>query len=739
MTEEPTVLDFVKDYIKSKLKFWEASTVVTHPQSPAGTVPQDIGLAAPGEQAVPLEVMAVPQPPSQPRPAFPFPWRTLIAFGLGLLAQISLEPHKDWRMGAFLYGLAFLWLVVANWRGEWRPVLAPEHEDHPNPVTIRPLFLLAGLAFTILAYGTFGGGRFNPTNVILWILALVSYVAAFWITTPGGFRRGWARLWGWVKRPQVTLTSWALLLILVALISLYFRAYLLNEIPSQMNSDHAEKLLDVWDVEHGITRIFFPRNTGREAFQFYLIAATDKIFHTGLSFLTMKLGAITAGLLTLPFIYLIGLEIGNRWVGLWAMAFAGIAYWPNAISRLALRHTFYAFFVAPTLYFLIRGLRRKNQNDLLLAGLVLGLGLHSYSPIRILPIVVVVGVMLYMLHHLPLRAETRAVSMQTQKQVMTGLAVLTLVAVIGFLPLLSYITSNKLNREAFFVRGLTRFTSLERKLPGNPLEIFLSNTWNAMRMFGWDNGDVWTFSVPHHPALDTISAALCYLGMGLLLIRYVRKRNWLDLFLLLSVPMLMLPSILSLAFPNENPLLNRTSGAIVPVFVMVGIALESLLSTLWERLVRTGVPRVYGAVAVAGLGIGLFLLSANDNYDLVFNQYRISYELQSWNSTEMGLVYRDFATTIGSPNTFWQVGYPYWVDSRLICIVAGYTDRNCVVMPDELSTTLAETRAKLFILNIKDADSLAMLQQLYPLGTAQEYQSKYPKKNFLMFFVPPSQ
>jgi hypothetical protein len=276
-------------------------------------------------------------------------------------------------------------------------------------------------------------------------------------------------------------------------------------------------------------------------------------------------------------------------------------------------------------------------------------------------------------------------------------------------------------------------------LPGNPLEIFLSNTWNAMRMFGWDNGDVWTFSVPHHPALDTISAALCYMGMGLLLIRYVCKRSWLDLFLLLSVPMLMLPSILSLAFPKENPVPSRTSGAIVPVFVMVGIALESLLSTLWERLVRTGVPRLYGAVAVAGLGIGLFLFAANDNYDLVFNQYRKSYELQSWNSTEMGLVYRDFATTIGSPDTFWQVGYPYWVDSRLICIVAGYTDRNCVVMPDELSTTLTETRAKLFILNIKDVDSLAMLQQLYPQGTAQEYQSKYPTKNFLMFFVPPSQ
>ena len=38
-----------------------------------------------------------------------------------------------------------------------------------------------------------------------------------------------------------------------------------------------EKLLDVNDVLHGQFSIFFPRNTGREAFQFYLIAATVKL------------------------------------------------------------------------------------------------------------------------------------------------------------------------------------------------------------------------------------------------------------------------------------------------------------------------------------------------------------------------------------------------------------------------------------------------------------------------------
>jgi len=377
-------------------------------------------------------------------------------------------------------------------------------------------------------------------------------------------------------------------------------------------------------------------------------------------------------------------------------------------------------------------------------------------------VVVVVGVGLYMLHHLfyvktkglyapslPDAAEsyterpTLQVKMQpgyarAQQWAITGLSVLTLVAIIGFLPLARYI-ANPINREAFFYRTFTRTASLEQPIKGSPVAVFLSNTWNAMRMFGWDNGDVWTVSVPYRPALDAVSAALFYLGMGLVFLRYLRKRNWLDLFLLLSIPMLMLPSILSLAFPQENPVLSRTSGAIIPVFILVGIALESLLSTLRVRLSGAGIPPAFGVTVAAGLGIGLFLLAANANYDLVFDQYRKGYELSSWNSDEMGAVYHEFATTIGTRDTFWLVGYPHWVDSRLISIVAGYPDRDSALMPEDLASTLPEPRAKLFLVHSIDADSLETLQQLYPQGSVQEYASKYATKNFFMFFVPPSQ
>ena len=168
-----------------------------------------------------------------------------------------------------------------------------------------------------------------------------------------------------------------------------------------MFSDHAEKLLDVMDVLNGKTSIFFVRNTGREAFQFYLTAAIINLFHTGISFLSLKLGTVAGGLITLPFIYLLAKEMTNKWVGLLAMLLAGAAYWPNVISRVALRYTLYPLFTAPVMFFLFRGLKRRSRNDLIVSGLLLGLGLHGYSPVRILPVYVVLVFVMYWLHTRP--------------------------------------------------------------------------------------------------------------------------------------------------------------------------------------------------------------------------------------------------------------------------------------------------------------------------------------------------
>lgn len=733
--EEPTVLD----YIKALLTPWKGKPpsipAEEHDEDyevilkPVREVDPDSSLRVeeyeptglqPVEEISNLESEAISEPVAQTKL---MPWRSMAALGLALVAQRSLEPgiERTWIPGAILYLIAAGLVGWAYWSGEWSLSDLPRKVQRQERLIVRQLPLWVGLPLILLAFLMFGGNQFTTVNTLIWLAGLVAIISAFWTNEPE--RVGWLqRLLMYFRRPQWTLTisRWTLLFLGAVILSIFFRTYQLTEVPPEMTSDHAEKLLDVGDVLRGETRIFFQRNTGREPLQMYLTAAVAKIFGTGLSFDSLKIGTILAGLLTLPFIYLLGFEVANRQAGLLAMTFAGMAYWPNVISRASLRFTLYPLFVAATLFFLIRGIRRSSINDFIIAGIMLGVGLHGYTPIRILPIVVVIAVGLYLIHRH---------SFGDRQNTLWRLLILATVSLVIFLPLLRYWVSDP---DMFTFRTLTRLGSLERPLPGAPLELFFHNLWNALTMFSWDNGRVWLVSVMNRPALDIVSGALFHLGALFFLVRYLSRRHWLDLFMLLAIPLLMMPSILSLAFPEENPVLNRTSGALVVVFLMVGVALDSLLTTLKSGLRSPLSNRLM--VAVVGV---LITWSAIQNYDLVFNQYQRNYAASAWNTTELGQVIRNFGETIGSFDSAYVVPFPHWVDTRLVGINAGYPTKDYALWPHQFEETLGEPKAKLFLINFDDQESVEVLQQLYPQGWVSIYQSRYPNKDFFTYFVPP--
>jgi hypothetical protein len=720
--DEPSVLD----YLKAKLTPWRGPAPQVPPaQEPADLLPEE----TPSSPDIDAEqVFPRGQALSM---ALTIPWRTLVALLLALVAQSTLEPAADrtWAVGVYLYASAFAMLVWAFTSAEWALTM---DQDQPRSIgwqgqesaalLYNSTYLMVALILTLAGLWLFSGNRFNLFNLVIWLVALALIMRAFWVDDTGA--SAWTeRLINFLRRQswRIEISRSTLPVLAAIALVVFFRVYRLEEVPPQMISDHAEKLLDVWDVLQGQTAVFFARNTGREGLQMYLTAAVIRLTGLELNFLSMKIGTVLAGLLTLPYIYLLGAEAGgSRRAGLLALLFSGIAYWPNVITRVALRFTLYPLFVAPVLYYLVRGLRTSNRNDFILAGLFLGIGLHGYTPIRILPLVVVLGVLLYLLHK---------DSVGLRRLSIYHLLILALVAVVAFLPLLSYALQNL---DSFSYRAFSRVGTLERPLPGPALLIFMGNLGKALTMFAWDNGAIWPVSISHRPALDMVSGTLFHLGAGLLLVRYLRRRRWLDLFLLLSIPLLMLPSILSLAFPDENPALNRTAGALVPVFVLVGIALEGILQAVERRLQNPA-----ANLTSWGLVGGLLLLSSVQNYDLVFNRYQAAYEEASWNTTELGQVIGQFSNSIGDPDSAWVLPYPHWVDTRLVGMHAGYPTKDYALFPDQLESTLLVPGPKLFLLKPEDLDGKNRLQDLYPQGWFQVYDSRYENKDFLMFLVPP--
>jgi hypothetical protein len=713
MNREPTVLDYVKSLFRGK-----PLAIPANQGTPE--VPQPVA-EQPHEQSVAVnEQIASSQEQKSHIPDVVFPWRSLMALGIALVAQISLlpRPNRAWMPGIILYLCAAGWLAWSSSKKEWVPADLPEAEDHPEDYRVRSRWLYISVPLALVAFLTLGGNRFTTINVTLWVLAIIFTTLALW-QGELPFRGWWRGLKAHLHLPwKFSISAWSLLIIAALVLVVFFRTYRITQVPPEMVSDHAEKLLDVWDVLHGQTSIFFPRNTGREAIQMYLTAGIIQLFRTGYSFLSLKIGTILAGLLTLPYLYLLGKQLGNRRVGLFAMLLAGIGYWPNVISRVGLRFPLYPLFVAPTLYYLIRGLRTTNRNDFILAGLALGIGLHGYTPIRILPVVVLVAIGLYLLH-----PQARGKRMQ----VVSGLLVLVLVSLIVFLPLLRFALEYP---TLFDFRALSRLGTTERSLPGPATLILIKNLWNALTMYFWSDGNIWVHSVTDSPALDIVSAALYFLGLVLLLIRYLRHRTWQDLFLLFSIPLLMLPSILSLAFPDENPALNRAAGAYIPVFLVVAIALDGLLSAM-EKLN----PSRSGSTLAWGIALILIFFAAVGNYDLVFNQYQRAYELSSWNTSEMGKVIHDFGDMYGGTSNAYVVPYPYWVDTRLVGMIAGDPTRDFAIPPDQISETLNFPQPKMFLVNPEDQTDLNLLHQLFPQGTISNFESKVGK-NFYIYMVP---
>ncbi|PKN92641.1 MAG: hypothetical protein CVU44_13345 [Chloroflexi bacterium HGW-Chloroflexi-6] len=700
--EEPSILD----YLKSKLNPWPHEKI---------DIPD-------------IAVESEPLPASQVRAAdVPFstlkigrlPWRSLLTLGFAISGQLLLEPPAP-KPGIALafYFAALVFFVWAIWQSEW---IIPElREDLPTVDwgAFRRLPLLASLILGVLAFAFLGDNLFTTFNVSLWLLSIGLFVYALWVP-----KVSWPETWQGIKNFfdrdfwSMKITPWVILLVLVWGVAIFYRFSNLNGVPAEPFSDHAEKLLDVYDVSQGKSSIFFVRNTGREFFQMYLTLAVGSLFGTGFSFLSLKLGTALAGFFTLPYVYLLGKELFNKRVALLALALTAFAYWPNVISRVGLRFPLYPLFAAPVLFYLIRGLRTQNRNDFILSGLFLGLGLHGYSSFRFVPIVVVIAILLYLLH---------VRSGELKKQTLVLSSILVLASIFVFMPLLRYTLQNS---DSVTYRAMTRLADAEQPLPGNPLVIFLDNLKNAMLMLNWDNGEIWVHSVMNRPALDVVSAVFFVFGFLALLGRYYRRRDWRDLLLVLSVPLLMMPSILSLAFPMENPSLNRTGGAYITVFVIAAFAIDALYLGLKQVGWRRG-----GLLLITML----ITWSAALNYDLVFNQYAQQFRYSAWNTSDIAQVTKSFMAAGNPMRNAWVIPYAHWVDTRLVGTWLGDPTYNPVLWPDQVGDTVSLPGNKLFFVKDNDFDSLALLRDVYPQGALSYYHAAPDLigKDFWVFSVP---
>ncbi len=139
--------------------------------------------------------------------------------------------------------------------------------------------------------------------------------------------------------------------------------------------------------------------------------------------------------------------------------------------------------------------------------------------------------------------------------------------------------------------------------------------------------------------------------------------------LILLIPILLLPTILALAMPNENPSLARATAAVPVSFVLPAFALVLLMDYL-QGIDSGGSGRFVASLAAAVL----ILLAARQDFDLTQRQYPAVYRGNVQNASEIGEFMREFTASIGRPEDAYLIPYPYWIDDRIMNMLRRLSD-----------------------------------------------------------------
>jgi len=613
---------------------------------------------------------------------------------LAILAQLQLDHSPrdapdPW--GLALYAWAILLLAWALTRTTWLEGDYPHSGTPSDPPTVRWPWLGLSLACMLIAFLDSGGNRFRPPGVMAWIVAVIAWFFAWW-NAP--FPR--------LPRDGLLLRGHHLLFLLILALGIGFRYWDLWNLPLDVNSDHAEKLLDVRDVLNGEHRIFFPRNTGREAFQFYLAAATIRLFGMPLHKFTLQVGTAFIGVLLLPALYLLGASLWGRWGGIWTMFLGAVASWAVIPARVGLRYPFLPTFAAWSLSFLIRGLRSGKRTDFLWMGLFLGMGLYGYSPFRGMLAALPAAFLTVWLARRGWRTEE---GRRQARDFLIGM--LTALPVLA--PMLRFIVDYP---GIFFYRLMTRVSTWEKPIEGNPLLILADNIRRALLMFHWTGDEVYVATIPLRPMLDPVMGALLVLGGAAAILWMLRHRDPVPLAVLMAGFVMLFPSAYNLPFPQENPSTVRAAGALPPVLVLAALV-PALWTAGWGSFPR-GRWVGWGAAAL------LVLVLIRINADRIFREYATTYCRIVPNASDAAEILRGFYAGGGPETNAFYVAYPYWFDSRLIGMWLGDLDWPYTIWHEDLPQALEAHQhlpgPKLYLVHPEDRASLAALQATYPEG-----------------------
>jgi len=658
----------------------------------------------------------------------------VLALGSGMIAQWLLDQGRSFSLAGGLYAGAAVLFVLLMRRGSLSSALG---QDRAVRWGIPWPSVLIAAALGAIAFPRFTGNLFHRGATWIWISGLGMLLLGVYLADSRDGKAPSLNLRDRVSADGINIAWWHVALLAIIALGAFFRLHRIAEIPAEMGCDLPHVYSNIRYILRGEYLIFFPSYPGREGLFFYLAAPLCKVL--GLTHTNIKAAAGLVGVVTLPVVYLLGKELFNREVGLWAALLLSISHWHIIQTRIGFRACTVPLVLSLTWLFFARGLRTGRRWPMALAGLFLGIGLYSYNAHMIVPVMIVAMFLGTLLTQ----------SRKTVGPNLGNMVILVVVAIYVFIPLARYAYEQP---ESYIFRAATRITDLETSVNGSPWLILLDNVRKTLLMFNLVGDGVSISNVPFLRQLGFFSAILLVLGLAWTIWHW---REGLNLTVLISWAIMLLPTALSIAFPAEVPNAIRAMGAVPAVVVLCAISLTLVRRTFAQAfprqpsrqvvlcLSRDGDEQVvlrwrWGLGVRHGLVAMLILALAFETwsvYPTYFDDYRLGLPEQNYSVTlEMA---RAIDAFVDEGEAYIKI-MPYWYDGNAVRAQLRHADQswhNEIGSFEANHPPLAGDPGKfMVIIHPGDQQSLAVLNQFYPSGISLTRRTPSGQVAFLEFY-----
>ena len=518
-------------------------------------------------------------------------------------------------------------------------------------------------------------------------------------------RESWRKLFA----DKRYLTACVLVIVLVLLFQILF----IRKTPVELMSQQVETFLAVDEIAGGSRALLFPRNVVSEPLGYYWLALISRLFPASMRISAFHVANVLSFCIGLLFLFRLTKLLFDKWVAIAAVFLFGVGFWPILQNTALLGSSLVFPLLSAALFYLFRGLLREKRGDIFLFGVISGLGLFANKLFLIMPILALLMIFIWWIF-------TRKQNRFLRVLAWFGLAVLSMVVVAG-----PFMATVSLNPAVYIEPILSRISNLEVNIEGHAFVIFAKNLLQAMGMLNWSNRSGWVDGIANRPALDLLSAVFLLLGLVWLIARAVKEKAWQYIALFVTGILFLVPSALSIAFPLENPSLNRAYGMVIPAMILAAVGL--VLFVKWLR--RSKYTRIVISVVCAFV-IVFF------NYQLLHRVYVDNYRQNAWNARELSETVLKFEQNYGEDAQAWVLGYPHWVDERAVAIMAGKAPNSLLLNLDDIHGIVNQPGAKLFIMHLEANDSLNTLKTVFPNGVESMVASELENKDYRIYFVP---